>query len=99
LKVYGSTNSKTFYEIIEASQTTRLTSYTKGYYEKTIASTIPLYSFIGFVFSALLSVSGQSDISFAELQFFGKELLNQSIVSNIYTTSNIAKNIIIHDTP
>ena len=98
-KVYGSTDGITFYEITEASQTSRLTSYTNGYYEKTIASTTPLYSYIGFVFSALLSVSGQTELSFSELQIFGKEVINNTITSQIYTTSNICKNLIIYDTP
>ena len=98
-KCYGSTDGITFYEITEASQTTRLTSYTNGYYEKTIATNVPLYNYIGFVFSSLLSTSGQTDLSFAELQLFGKELLNQTVVSNIYTTSNVCKNLIIYDTP
>ena len=98
-KVYGSNDGNTFTEITTASQTTRLTSYTNNYYEKTLTGISSLYSYIAFVFSALLSVSGQTELSFAELQIFGKELLNQSIVSNIYTTSNIAKNLIIYDTP
>jgi hypothetical protein len=58
----------TFYEITAAPQSTRLTSYTHSYNEKIIASTTPLYSYIGFVFSALLSTSGRSELSFAELQ-------------------------------
>jgi len=98
-KCYGSTDGITFYEITAASQTTRLTSYTNGYYEKTIATNVPLYNYIGFVFSSLLSVSGATDLSFSELQIFGKELLNQTVVSNIYTTSNVCKNLIIYDTP
>jgi hypothetical protein len=98
-KCYGSTDGITFYEITEASQTTRLTSYTNGYYEKTIATNVPLYNYIGFVFSSLLSVSGATDLSFSELQLFGKEVVNQTVVSNIYTTSNVCKNLIIYDTP
>jgi len=98
-KVFGSNDGNTFTEITTASQTTRLTSYTNNYYEKVVSGTSSLYSYIAFVFSALLSTSGQTELSFAELQMFGKELLNQTVVSNIYTTSNIAKNLIIYDTP
>ena len=99
-KVYGSNDGITFTEITEASQTTRLTSYTSGYYEKTLTSTFTTqYQYFGFVFKSLLSTSGQTDLSFAELQIFGKEIINNSIVSNIYTTSNICKNLIIYDTP
>jgi hypothetical protein len=96
-KVYGSNDGISFTEITEASQTSRLTSYTNNYYEKTITGISPLYSYIAFVFSALLSTSGQAELSFAELQIFGKELLNQSIVSNVYTTSNAVKNIVEFD--
>ena len=98
-KVYGSNDGITFTEITDASQTTRLTSYSSGYYEKTIASISPLYSYIGFVFSSLLSTSGQSDLSFSELQIFGKEVISNTITSQIYTTSNICKNLILYDTP
>jgi len=97
--VYGSKDGINFTEIIEASQTSRLTSYTNNYYEKTITGISPLYSYIGFVFSALLSTSGQTELSFAELQIFGKELLNQSIISNVYTTSNAVKNIVEFEMP
>ena len=99
-KVYGSNDGITFTEITEASQTTRLTSYTSGFYEKTLASTFTTqYQYFSFVFGKLLSTSGQTDLSFAELQLFGKEIISNSIVSNIYTTSNICKNLIIYDTP
>jgi len=98
-KIYGSKDGINFTEIIEASQTSRLTSYTNNYYEKTITGISPLYSYIAFVFSALLSTSGQTELSFAELQIFGKELLNQSIISNVYTTSNAVKNIVEFEMP
>jgi hypothetical protein len=98
-KVYGSNDGNAFYEISAASQTSRLTSYTNSYYEKTISEISPLYSYIAFVFSALLSVSGQSDLSMAEIQIFGKEVISNTITSQIYTTSNICKNLIIYDTP
>ncbi len=98
-KVFGSNDGNSFYEISTASQTTRLTSYTNSYYEKTISGTTPLYSYIAFVFSALLSVSGQTELSFSELQLFGKEVISNTITSQIYTTSNICKNLILYDTP
>lgn len=94
-KCYGSKDGITFIEITEASQTTRLTSYTGGFYEKTLASTFTtLYQYIGFTFKSLLSTSGQTDLSFSELQLFGKEILSNTITSNIYTTSNVVKGII-----
>ena len=98
-KVFGSKDGITFTEITQASQTTRLTSYTNNYYEKTLASFTTLYQYFGFVFGSLLSVSGQTDLSFAELQIFGKEIISNTITSQIYTTSNIAKNLIIYQTP
>ena len=97
-KVYGSNDGITFTEITEASQTTRLTSYTSGYYEKSLnPSFTTQYQYFGFVFKSLLSTSGQTDLSFAELQIFGKEIISNSIVSNIYTTSNAVKNIVQYD--
>ena len=101
-KVYGSNDGITFTEIIEASQMTRLITndYTFGFYEKTLNSSFTTqYQWIGFVFGKLLSVSGNTDLLFSELQIFGKEIISNSIVSNIYTTSNAVKNIIIYDTP
>ena len=99
-KVYGSNDGITFTEITEASQTTRLTSYTGGYYEKSLnPSFITLYQYIGYTFKSLLSTSGQTDLSFSELQIFGKEIISNSITSSIYATSNAVKNIIIYDTP
>lgn len=98
-RVYGSNDGITFTQITEANQTTRLTSYTSGYYEKTITGINPLYSYIGFVFSALLSVSGQTDLSFAELQLFGKEIISNNIISNIYCTSNVVKSIVRNEMP
>ena len=98
-KVFGSKDGITFTEITQASQTTRLTSYTNNYYEKTLSSFTTLYQYYGFVFGSLLSVSGQTDLSFAELQIFGKEIISNTITSQIYTTSNIAKNLIIYQTP
>ena len=99
-KVYGSNDGITFTEITEASQTTRLTSYTGGYYEKSLnPSFTTLYQYIGYTFKSLLSTSGQTDLSFSELQIFGKEIISNSITSSIYATSNAVKNIIIYDTP
>jgi len=94
-KCYGSNDGIIFTEITEANQTTRLTSYSGGFYEKSLNPTFTvLYSYIGFVFSSLLSTSGQTDLSFAELQLFGKEILSNNIISNIYTTSNVVKSIV-----
>ena len=99
-KVYGSNDGITFTEITEASQTTRLTSYTGGYYEKSLnPSFTTLYQYIGYTFKSLLSTSGQTDLSFSELQIFGKEIISNTITSSIYATSNAVKNIIIYDTP
>ena len=98
-KVFGSKDGITFTEITQASQTTRLTSYTNNYYEKTLSSFTTLYQYFGFVFGSLLSVSGQTDLSFAELQIFGKEIISNTITSNIYTTSNAVKGIVEFDMP
>lgn len=99
-KVYGSNDGITFTEIIQASQMIRLisTDYTYGYYEKTLnPSFITQYQYIGFVFGKLLSVSGQTDLSFAELKLFGKEIINNSIASHKYTTPDAVKNIVEFD--
>jgi len=97
---YGSNEGITFTEITEANQTTRLTSYSGGFFEKSLnPSFTTLYQYIGFVFNALLSTSGQSDLSFAELQLFGKEVISNTITSQIYTTSNIVKGIIRNEMP
>ena len=99
-KCYGSKDGIIFNEITEGHQLTRLTSYTSGFYEKSLASTFTTqYQYIGFVFNKLLSTSGQTDLSFAELQIFGKEIISNSIVSNIYTTSNAVKNIVEFQMP
>ena len=99
-KVYGSNDGITFTEIIEASQTTRLSSYTSGYYEKVLATTFTIqYQYIGFVFNKLLSTSGQTDLSFSELVLYGKEIISNTIVSNIYTTSNVVKSLVQYDMP
>jgi hypothetical protein len=99
-KCYGSNDGITFTEITEASQMTRLTSYTFGFYEKTLnPSFTTQYQWIGFVFNKLLSTSGQTDLSFVELQIFGKEIISNSIVSNIYATSNAVKSIVRYDMP
>jgi len=99
-KVYGSNDGIIFTEITEASQMTRLTSYTYGFYEKTLnPSFTTQYQYIGFVFGKLLSTSGQTDLSFAELQIFGKEIISNSITSQIYTTSNVVKGIVRYEMP
>jgi hypothetical protein len=99
-KCYGSNDGIVFTEITEANQTTRLTSYSGGFYEKNLSSTFTtLYNYVAFVFGSLLSVSGATDLSFAELQIFGKEQISNSIVSNIYTTSNAVKSIAEFEAP
>jgi hypothetical protein len=99
-KVYGSKDGIIFNEIPEASQMTRLSSYSGGFYEKSLASTFTTqYQYIGFVFNKLLSTSGQTDLSFAELQIFGKEIISNSIVSNIYATSNAVKYLVRNEMP
>ena len=99
-KCYGSDDGITFTEIPEGHQLSRLTSYTSGYYQKTLdVSFTTQYQYIGFTFSKLLSTSGETTLNFSELQLFGKEIISNSIVSNIYATSNAVKNIIIYDTP
>jgi hypothetical protein len=93
-RVYGSSDGITFSEIVEASQTTRLTSYTGGYYEKMLANTFTTqYQYFGFVVNKLLSISGTIDLSFSDLQIFGKEILGNNIISTIYATSNDVINI------
>ena len=99
-KVYGSNDGITFTQITEAHQLTRLTSYSSGYYEKSLATTfITSYQYLGFVFNKLLSTSGETTLNFVELQIFGKEILSNSIVSNIYTTSNAVKGIVEFEMP
>jgi hypothetical protein len=64
-KVYGSNDGIAFIEIREASQMTRLSSYTSGFYEKSLnPSFTTQYQYIGFTFGKLLSTSGQTDLSF-----------------------------------
>ena len=99
-KCYGSKDGLIFNEIPEGHQLTRLTSYTFGFYEKTLNSSFTSqYQYIGFCFNKLLSISGQTDLNFAELQLFGKEIISNSIVSNIYATSNAVKSIVLNDMP
>jgi len=98
-KVFGSIDGVAFTEITTASQTTRLSSYTNSYHERIIPGTTPLYSYIGFIFNSLLSTSGQTELSFAELQLFGKEVIINAITSQIYTTSNVVKGIVEFEMP
>ena len=101
-KCYGSNDGITFIEITEGSQSSRLTSanYSSGYYEKSLnPSFTTLYKYIGFTIGKIVSISGNTDLCFGEIQLYGKEILSNTIVSNIYTTSNACKNIILYDTP
>jgi hypothetical protein len=99
-KFYGSKDGINFVEITEATQATRLSTYSGGYFEKSLNQSFNImYQYFGIVINKILSTSGQSDLSFSELQLFGKEILNNSITSSIYATSNAVKNIIIYDTP
>lgn len=101
-KCYGSSDGIIFNEISEGSQSTRLVfgNYSLGYYEKTIAPTFTtLYNYFGFVVNKIVSVSGNTDLCFGELRLWGKEILSNSIVSNIYTTSNAVKSIVLNDMP
>ena len=64
-------------------------NYVYNYYEKVLsAGHTKLYSYIGFVFSALVSTSGQTTLDFAELQIYGKEVIGTNILNTIYATSN-----------
>jgi hypothetical protein len=101
-KVYGSNDGITFTPIAEAHQLTRLlaSDYTFYYYNKALAATFTTqYQYFGFVFGKLLSVSGETTLNFAELQIFGKEIISNSINSNIYTTSNAVKGIVEFEMP
>lgn len=101
-KCYGSSDGIIFNEISEGSQSTRLVfgNYSLGYYEKTIASTFTTqYNYFGFVVNKIVSVSGNTDLCFGELRLWGKEILSNSIVSNIYTTSNAVKYITLNEQP
>ncbi len=97
-KCYGSNDGINFIEIIEASQTTKITTadYISGlFYEKILDTTfLTPYLYIGFTFNKL--AGNDTILNFIEIQIFGKELLNP--IFN-YTTSNVAKNLIIYDTP
>lgn len=101
-KLYGSKDGITFTEIIEGSQLIPLNfnSYLSGYYEKVLTSPITTeYQYFGIVVNKLVSVSGHTDLCFGELRLYGKEIISNSIISNIYTTSNVCKNLIIYETP
>jgi hypothetical protein len=101
-RCYGSKDGVNFIEISQGSQTTRLTAsnYNSGYYEKVLSAGLTtLYNYIGFTFSSLVSTSGNTDLNFVELQIYGKEVLGNSITSNIYATSNAVKNIVQYDMP
>ena len=101
-KIYGSNDGITFTEITEASQMSRLISlnYTNNYYDKTLANTFTIqYQYFGFVFNKLLSTAGETSLNFAELQIFGKEIISNSITSNIYCTSNAVKGIVEFEMP
>lgn len=68
-KVYGSTDGITFTKIVEAGQTTNLTSYANGHYKKTLADTFRTqYQYFGLVLNNMLSTSGAIDFSFFDLQ-------------------------------
>ena len=100
-KCYGSNDGITFIEITEGSQSSRLTTgnYSSGYYEKSLnPSFTTLYKYIGFTIGKIVSISGNTDLCFGEIQLYGKEILSNTIVSNIYATSNAVKNIILYDT-
>ena len=99
-RVYGSDDGITFYEILEARQATRLTSYTSGFYEKTLANTFTTnYQYFGFVFNKLLSTSVNTDLSFSDLKIYGKEISGNTILNNIFCTSNAVQNVILYNTP
>jgi len=101
-KVYGSNDGITFTPIAEAHQLTRLlaSDYTFYYYNKALASTFTVqYQYIGFVFGKLVSTSGATTLNFAELQIFGKEIISNTIDSQIYTTSNAVKGIVEFEMP
>jgi hypothetical protein len=101
-KVYGSNDGITFTPIAEAHQLTRLlaSDYTSYYYNKALAATFTTqYQYFGFVFGKLVSTSGATTLNFAELQIFGKEIISNTINSNIYTTSNAVKGIVEFDMP
>jgi hypothetical protein len=101
-KVYGSNDGITFTPIAEAHQLTRLlaSDYTFYYYNKALAATFTTqYQYIGFVFNKLVATSGSTTLNFAELQIFGKEIISNTIDSNIYTTSNAVKGITQYQCP
>jgi hypothetical protein len=99
-KFYGSKDGINFVEITEATQATRLSTYSGGYFEKSLNQSFNImYQYFGIVINKILSTSGQSDLSFSELQLFGKEILNNSITSQIYATSNAVKGIVEFEMP
>jgi len=90
-KCYGSIDGITFIEIVEASNTTALTSgnYTSSKYEKKLNTTFNTpYIYIGFCYNKIIGSGGL--LNFAELQIFGKELLE----TPIYVSSNVLKSIL-----
>jgi hypothetical protein len=82
-KCYGSTDGITFNEIVEGSQTIRLTTtdYSSGYYEKQLASTFTTsYSYIGWTINKL---AGGSDIlNFCEIQMFETNYIKKYLTIN-----------------
>ena len=101
-KCYGSNDGLIFTEITQGSQTTTITTgnYSLGYYEKSLNSSFTTqYQYFGFVVNKLVSINSFGELRFGELRLYGKEIISNTINSNIYTTSNICKNLIIYDTP
>ena len=87
-KCYGSIDGITFNEIVEASNDTiSLTSSSydsNRMYEKSLLPTFnTFYNYIGFTFNRKIVDASQAYFCFAELQLFGRELLNISNINPI----------------
>ena len=84
-KCYGSSDGINFTEIIEGSQSSRLsnTNYSSASYEKILSPAISTpYKYIGWTINKLAGTTANDTmLNFAEIQIFGKEFINTAFLS------------------